>query len=569
MNTTFTDLNATLLRGQQSDVGKRPNQEDRWEIREFQTADGRPATLAMIADGIGGHNTGEIASQMAKELIPARLTAKPPSASEITRTLKAALEEAGQAIYNASLEDPDRSGMGTTCTAIVVADRRLYLAHVGDSRAHLLRGGQLRQLTIDHTWAEEAIRAGRAPEEIRTHPNRGVIMRYLGIDPTVNSDSRYRDAAGEIVDSLQAGPLFLEPGDTLMLCSDGVSDSVETRLMAELMAYPDCQTAADALVSSALKAGATDNVTALVLRLPGGVVPPPAALAPVGKKRPWLLIVLAALALVAVGAIIALALTSRNEPRPAPQPSPSVNATPSAQQTLPSTATRSETAGGGVQVATLEPTVAATASATAAPTLPVVNAPTAGTGAPAIAATGTTTDTLSAPGEPTLIPTHTPEPTRVPATPTPQATTRAPTATATSRSDSTSGGVTLLRPAEGEKIIGAAEFAWQDQSGFGLKPGEQYELIVWGLDEDPMRDGRSPVGGQVQTTVKANLADAEVVLGLSSGKSYYWGVRLIRPARDPFMQPTNVRMLSEWRKFTYDRPPGPGDGQTVLPPPPE
>ena len=203
--------------------------------------------------------------------------------------------------------------MGTTCTAIVVADRRLYLAHVGDSRAHLLRGGQLRQLTIDHTWAEEAIRAGRAPEEIRTHPNRGVIMRYLGIDPTVSIDTAVpRRRESEIVDTLQAGPLFLEPGDTLMLCSDGVSDSVETRLMAELMAYPDCQTAADALVSSALKAGATDNVTALVLRLPGGVVAPPAALAPAGKKRPWLLIVLAALALVAVGAIIALALTSRS-----------------------------------------------------------------------------------------------------------------------------------------------------------------------------------------------------------------------------------------------------------------
>ena len=77
MNTTFTDLSASLLRGQQSDVGKRPNQEDRWEIREFQTADGRPATLAMVADGIGGHNTGEIASQMAKEMIPARLTGQP------------------------------------------------------------------------------------------------------------------------------------------------------------------------------------------------------------------------------------------------------------------------------------------------------------------------------------------------------------------------------------------------------------------------------------------------------------------------------------------------------------
>ena len=179
MNTS-ADFSGILLRGQQSDVGKRPNQEDRWCVQEFQTADRRPATLALVADGIGGHSSGEMASEMAKNTIPARLLANPPSASEITRRLKAILEETGQAIYDASLEVPERSGMGTTCTAIVIADGRLYLAHVGDSRAYLLRGGQLYQLTIDHTWAEEAIRAGRSPEEIRNHPNRGVIMRTWG-----------------------------------------------------------------------------------------------------------------------------------------------------------------------------------------------------------------------------------------------------------------------------------------------------------------------------------------------------------------------------------------------------
>lgn len=271
MSITFTDRSVSLLRGCQSDVGKRPNQEDRWKICEFQTADGRLATLALVADGIGGHNTGEIASEMAKEMIPARLLGRPLSTNEIARRLQASLDEASQAIFRASLTDSNRSGMGTTCTAIVVSDRRLYLAHVGDSRAYLFRDRQLRQLTIDHTWAEEAIRAGRSPEEIRTHPNRGVIMRYLGIDTTINIDTRYRGAAAEIVDTLQAGPLFLEPGDTLLLCTDGVSDSIEPRQIAKLMAHSDCQTAADTLVSRALRAGATDNMTAVVLRLPDGV----------------------------------------------------------------------------------------------------------------------------------------------------------------------------------------------------------------------------------------------------------------------------------------------------------
>ena len=419
MNTTFTDLSASLLRGQQSDIGKRPNQEDRWEIREFQTADGRPATLAMIADGIGGHNTGEIASQMAKEMIPTRLTTNPPSASEITRRLKAALEEAGQAIYNASLEDPNRSGMGTTCTAIVVADRRLYLAHVGDSRAHLLRGGQLRQLTIDHTWAEEAIRAGRSPEEIRTHPNRGVIMRYLGIDPTVSIDTRYRASESEIADAL-AGPLFLEPGDTLMLCSDGVSDSLDARQVADFMAYPDCQTAADALVSSALSAGATDNVTALVLRLPGGIVAPPAALAPVGKKLPVLPIVLAALALLVIGAVAALALSGRGRSQPTPLPSTAVSVAPTAVQVAVTTPRPEATGGGGCRWPRRclrlwrQPTLRSSPPCRWSTRPPRASVPAQ------LPAPGQRPCTLSAPGEPTLVPTFTVAPTQASATATPR-----------------------------------------------------------------------------------------------------------------------------------------------------
>ena len=89
------------------------------------------------------------------------------------------------------------------------------------------------------------------------------------------------------------------------------------------------------------------------------------------------------------------------------------------------------------------------------------------------------------------------------------------------------GGVELLRPPEGERIAGPAEFAWQDKPGFGLKPGEQYELIVWGLDEDPLRDGRSPVGASILTAKSTDLTGLEAPLRLSSGQSYYWGVRLL------------------------------------------
>jgi serine/threonine protein phosphatase PrpC len=513
----------------------------------------------MIADGIGGHNTGEIASEMAKKMIPDRLTISPPSASEITRRLKAALEEAGQAIYDASLADPNRSGMGTTCTAIVVADRRLYLAHVGDSRAYLLRNGQLCQLTIDHTWAEEAIRAGRSPDEIRTHPNRGVIMRYLGIDPIVNVDTRYRGVASEIVDALEAGPLFLEPGDTLMLCSDGVSDPLDARLLADYMAYPDCQTAAVALVSNALKAGATDNVTALVLRLPGGIVAPPAALAPAGKKLSVLPLALAALGLVALGVVLALALSGRGRSQPTPVPSAAVSIAPTAIQ-VAITTPRPEGTGSVVQVATHTrspthaPSPAVTLAAVTSPTMPVVDATLTVTGTGAIIGTATITGASPVPGEPTIVPTFTVAPTRTPVPPTARPTPER--ATATSR-PSTTGGVDLLSPAEDERIAGSAIFKWEDQPGFKLVSGQQYELIVWGLDGDPMRDGRSPVGGTVQTVAQADLEGTEGALGIAAGQSYYWGVRLISS------NGTKIRMLSDGRKFVYEHSAAPARQPTA------
>ena len=151
MTTLSIKTGQWLKPGVKSDIGKRPNQEDRSEIKAFETADGRPALLALVADGIGGHNTGEIASQRAIERVPARLLDPLPSASEIAPRLKQALEEASRAIYDESLANPNRADMGTTCTAIVLLDRRLCLAHVGDTRLYLFRAGELRQLSIDHT----------------------------------------------------------------------------------------------------------------------------------------------------------------------------------------------------------------------------------------------------------------------------------------------------------------------------------------------------------------------------------------------------------------------------------
>ncbi len=554
MTTVTIGASENLMYGHSTDIGKRPNQEDRCALTDFETADGRPATLAMVADGIGGHNTGEIASNMAKSMIPGLLLGNPPSASEITRRLKTILEETGQAIYTASVDDPNRSGMGTTCTAIVIADKRLYLAHAGDSRAYLLRSGQLRQLTIDHTWAEEAIRAGRSPEDIRVHPNRGVIMRYLGIDPTITIDTRYRANDTEIADTLTT-PLFLEPGDTLLLCTDGVSDSVEPRLIVDHLSRGDCQAAAEALVNSALKAGATDNVTALVLRLPGGAA---AVAAPRRKRSNLLPLLLAALGLVAVTAVAAVALTSRGQNQATVLPGATVEATIQSAGAAPA-ATPTAAGSGGVQVATVESLPSATATQ-----LTIASTATdAVTTTVAITATTTVSDTLPGPGEPTIRPTRTVAPTATPqprirdtATPRTGGTAARTTAPATGAA---TGGVTLLSPPENEKIIGRTKFEWRDQAGFKLGTGQQYELIVWGLNGDPMNDGRSPVGGKTTTSIEADLSGVEDALNLTAGQTYYWGVRLLSAAGE------KVRMLSEGRKFVYEKPSGGGDSEPVDP----
>lgn len=276
MTTAQTVKGQILSYAAAQDIGGRADQEDRFLVREMTTRDGQPAVLTLIADGIGGHNQGQTASEMACDRIPAHLAAQPPHSGQIGHALRSAFEETCRDIYEASLADPSREGMGTTCTAIVVVSRRLYLAHVGDTRAYLLHGDQLWQLSIDHTWAEEAIRAGFPVEEIRKHPNRGVLRRYLGIEPTVEVDTRYHLASdGDEMGDTLVDPLPLASGDVLMLCSDGLADLVKGPDMLPAFQSGNPGQVATDLVQRALHAGATDNVTVVVLRLAGGKVSGP------------------------------------------------------------------------------------------------------------------------------------------------------------------------------------------------------------------------------------------------------------------------------------------------------
>lgn len=208
-----------------------------------------------VADGLGGHAAGEVASRLAVE----SLAEVDPTAWEdiqgAQETLAEAVREANRVVHAAAQEDPSRAGMGTTLTAAVVHEGQLALAHVGDSRAYLHRAGLLRQLTKDHTAAQEAVDAGYlTPEQAARHPERHALARAVGLDAEVAVDS--------------PPPLRLEAGDRLLLCSDGLIDPVSDEAVGRILEeHPEPAQACDALVQAALDGGGPDNVTVLVVRV--------------------------------------------------------------------------------------------------------------------------------------------------------------------------------------------------------------------------------------------------------------------------------------------------------------
>ncbi len=215
-----------------------------------------------VADGMGGHLAGEVASAIAVDTLRALLAGTFPISSP--DELIDAVRSANLAILQASYESPERRGMGTTLTALGLlapeADGepdRLALVNVGDSRAYRLRGGHLRQISVDHSYVHELVASGQiSAEEARHHPNRNIVTRALGIEPDVAVD---------------AWVLPLVHGDRFLLCSDGLVDEVTDATIGELLrTVPDPQRVADDLVAAANRHGGRDNVTVLVVDVTGG-----------------------------------------------------------------------------------------------------------------------------------------------------------------------------------------------------------------------------------------------------------------------------------------------------------
>jgi serine/threonine protein phosphatase PrpC len=225
--------------GARSDVGRgRPENEDSVLVD-------RDHHLYAVADGMGGHRGGEVASATAIETLRAAYGGG--------QRLAEAMESANAAVFAKAADDVALRGMGTTLTAVALEDgHTALLGHVGDSRAYLMRNGTVTQVTDDHSLVEQLVREGRlSPEEAHHHPQRAIITRALGVDPEVEVDT-YR--------------LDLKPGDRILICSDGLTNMLSDDIIATtLRRHADPQQAADILVDMANQAGGDDNITVVVL----------------------------------------------------------------------------------------------------------------------------------------------------------------------------------------------------------------------------------------------------------------------------------------------------------------
>jgi protein phosphatase len=204
-----------------------------------------------VADGMGGAQAGEVASRIAAEVFEER-----PDDGSPEQQLSRVAHEANRRIFELAQEDASRSGMGTTLTAALVGDDEVAIVHVGDSRAYLMRDGELRQLTRDHSLVEELRRQGRlTSEEAEEHPQRSIITRALGPERDVEPDVHTHQARS---------------GDLFLLCSDGLTSMVRQDRMRDIVAAStDLRAAADRLVAEANEMGGRDNITVVLFRLGG------------------------------------------------------------------------------------------------------------------------------------------------------------------------------------------------------------------------------------------------------------------------------------------------------------
>jgi serine/threonine protein phosphatase PrpC len=510
--------------------------------------------LYLVADGMGGHNAGEVASAGAAKLIYEGYYAD--ADPSVHRSLDRVVRLANAELYAQAQANPAQHGMGTTLTGVVIQGDRAYIAHVGDSRLYRVRGGKAEQLTQDHSWVAEQVRAGvLSPDQAEVHPQRNVITRALATAPDVKVDHSDAD---------------LQVGDVLVLCSDGLSTEVgDSQIAALTTKAAAAQEAVQRLIKLANDNGGEDNISVAVIRLLGegsGVLAAAAAegvtakvpTVAVGRQArglPWLLIgVIAAVILIGGGLAGYFALARR-------EPSTPVVAPDSA-----SPAGTARAVGGPAATATLDLTAEAAGAALAPQTGLVAETPALPADASAEAGAGKPTTTLA--------PTSTAQP-----KPSPEAS-RVTSSEPAQEAEPAQASQPVAAPILGDPAIGTTEagpsvrFTW-NTSGRPLQAGEAYALLVWpagdpkysgcrGLDCPAAFDAcREPL----ERTFWA-IPDFEKGPGSAGPGNYLWTVVIVNTTRSDPNDPSRCAVVSEQpaaHRFSYAPSSGPPD-VTAAPP---
>ena len=209
--------------------------------------------FAVVADGMGGHSGGEVASRIVIEMAVQFLEESDMSDINPDSIIKL-LSDANKCVWERALKDKQLKGMGSTATLIIINGSRALIGHVGDSRAYLFRSGRLVQLTKDHSYVQMLIENGYITEqEALRHPHRNIITRAIGAERDIDAD---------------ALTVELQTGDVILLCSDGLNNAVTDEQISDIL-LSDVDTAADRLIEASLSSGGTDNITVFVTKMDG------------------------------------------------------------------------------------------------------------------------------------------------------------------------------------------------------------------------------------------------------------------------------------------------------------
>jgi serine/threonine protein phosphatase PrpC len=256
----------------------RDHNEDSYGVTAYRLEPGdTPALLAVLADGIGGHQAGEVASALTVDAVVSTVESHP--SGDPLEVLGRAVREAAGQVRQAATSDKAREGMGSTLAVAWIIGPKLYTVSVGDSRIYFRRDGDLHRISVDHTWIQEALDLGVIkPDEVEGHPNAHVLRRHIGGAKPPEPDFRLRLKLDESdATSVANQGLNLKPGDQLLLCSDGLTDLVSGPDIDAALAKKGPGATQD-LLQMALDRGGHDNITIIVMEVPLPVGPSAASL---------------------------------------------------------------------------------------------------------------------------------------------------------------------------------------------------------------------------------------------------------------------------------------------------